>query len=151
MSKVEKPHVLVVDDNPETCVLLTAILQREFMVEVATDGHDAIEKLRVRTYGAILLDLRMPMYDGFSVLDFLKQSQPDALRSVIIVTALLHPRELERVRQYGIASIVPKPFDIETLVAAVKQVATPEDGLIGNICCAPIILLLANLLRQRLM
>src|SRR6476659_559018 len=56
MSKVEKPHVLLADDNEATCTLLTALLQREFEVAIATDGNEAIERLRTRRYAALLLD-----------------------------------------------------------------------------------------------
>lgn len=151
MSKVEKPRVLVVDDNAETRTLLAAILQREFDVDLATDGLDAVERLRTRNYGAILLDLRMPQYDGFSVLEFLNESRPELLRSVVIVTALLTPRELERARRFKVCSIVPKPFDVDVLLAAVKDCVQPDGPSVGEFCFAPVILMIADLLRRRLM
>src|SRR5436190_952284 len=82
MSRVEKPRVLLADDNEATCTLITALLYRDFEVEVAIDGREAIEYLRTRKYAALLLDLRMPHTDGFAVLDFLKEHQPKMLASV---------------------------------------------------------------------
>jgi CheY-like chemotaxis protein len=151
MSKTEKPYVLVVDDNAETCTLLTALLQRDFVVDIAADGLEAVEKIRTRRYGSILLDLRMPQHDGFSVLDFLKESQPDVLRSVIIVTALLSSGEISRARAYNVCAIVAKPFDIDMLLSAVRDCVHTEGGRLGGVFCSPVILLLADLLRQRLM
>src|SRR5258708_23259558 len=76
MSRVEKPYVLLADDNEGTCTLITALLHRDYNVEVALDGQEAIDRLRTRKYAAILLDLRMPHTDAFAVLAFLKAHQP---------------------------------------------------------------------------
>jgi two-component system response regulator PilR (NtrC family) len=153
MSKVEKPNVLLADDNDATCTLITALLYRDFNVEVATDGNEAIERLRTRRYAALLLDLRMPRADGFAVLDFLKEHQPKMLASVLVVTAALTKREITKAESYGVCEIVPKPFEVETLLAAVKRCASSDEGSLGPVLCAsgPVILLLADLLRQRLM
>ncbi len=152
MSKAEKPSILVVDDNAETRTLLTAIFQRDFIIEVASDGSEALEKIRTRRYGSILLDLRMPQYDGFAVLEYLKESQPDVLSRVIILTALVSERDMARARAYNVCGIVSKPFDVETLHAAVKECVGTEGGTISGVfCSSPVILMLADLLRHRLM
>jgi CheY-like chemotaxis protein len=153
MSKLEKPTVLLADDNDATCTLITALLYREFNIEVATDGNEAIERLRTRKYAVLLLDLRMPHTDGFAVLDFLKASQPKMLGSVLVVTAALTKREIAKAESYGVCEIVPKPFEVETLLAAVKRCTSADEGTLGPVLCAsgPVILLLADLLRQRLM
>ena len=154
MSRVEKPYVLLADDNEATCTLITALLHRDFDVEIALDGREAIERLRTRRFAALLLDLRMPHTDGFAVLDFLKEHQPKVLANVLIVTAALTTGELERANSYAVCSIVPKPFEVETLLAAVKKCAALDEGSpLGPVLCSsgPVILLLADLLRQRLM
>src|SRR4051794_34046846 len=83
MPKADKPFVLLVDDNEATCTLINAVLQRDFAVDVAGDGTEAIEKLRTIRYAAILLDLRMPPPDGFAVLEFLQQNAPRQLANVL--------------------------------------------------------------------
>jgi CheY-like chemotaxis protein len=154
MTKSEKPCVLFIDDNEATCTLVTALLRRDFDVETAFDGNDAIENLKTRRYAAILLDLQMPRVDGFAVLDHLKQHSPDLLRSVLIVTASVRALELDRAREYDIFGIVTKPFEVELLLSVVKQcVGSPDGGRLGNVFATggPVILLLADLLRQRFM
>jgi len=154
MSRIEKPYVLLADDNDATCTLITALLHREFNVEVAIDGREAIDRLRTRRYAALLLDLRMPQIDGFAVLDFLKEHQPEMLRNVLVVTAALTRRETERAESYGVCGVVPKPFEVEALLAAVKRCASLDEGSpLGPVLCSsgPMILLLADLLRQKLM
>jgi CheY-like chemotaxis protein len=154
MSKIEKPSVLLVDDNEATCTLVTALLRRDFHVEIASDGAEAIENLKIRQYAAVLLDLRMPNVDGFGVLDHLKAHTPQMLRHVVILTASLTSAEISRARAYDIYCVVSKPFEVEALLAAVKQCAADEEGTsLGNVFATggPVILLLADLLRQKWM
>src|SRR3954468_15958476 len=153
MSRVEKPYVLVADDNEATCTLITALLHRDFNIEIASDGQEAIERLRTRNYAALLLDLRMPHMDGFAVLEHLSEHQPKVLRNVLVVTAALAQRDLQRAIAYGICGIVTKPFEIEALVAAVKECTASGDGsTLGPVLCSSgVIWLLADLLRTRLM
>jgi putative two-component system response regulator len=153
MSRIEKPSVLLVDDNEPTRTLITALLQREFDVHHAIDGHDAIEKLKTSAFSAILLDLRMPVIDGFGVLEFLEQNAAPMLKKTIIVTAALASREIDRAKAFGVWEIVRKPFDVETLVEAVRKCVGGESGKFSNVFCSsgPMLLLLADLLRQRLM
>jgi len=154
MSRVEKPYVLLADDNEATCTLITALLHRDFNVDVAADGQEAIDRLRMRRYAALLLDLRMPRVDGFAVLEHLNEHQPKMLPNVLVVTAALAPRDLQRASSYGICGIVSKPFEIEALVAAVKECVLPEEGsALGPVLCSggTVIWLLADLLRTRLM
>jgi CheY-like chemotaxis protein len=152
MSKIEKPYVLIVDDNEATLTLVTALLQREFAVASAADGQDAIEKLRTKNFAAILLDLRMPIIDGFGVLEFLRREKPDALPTVIIVTASLTKAEVARVGEFPICGLIAKPFEIETLLSAVKAcVGSENQGPLGSFVSSGMFLLLADILRQRLM
>ena len=150
MSRIEKPYVLLVDDNEATCALMTALLQREFVVEIASDGYEAIEQLKTRNFGAVLLDIRMPRLDGFGVLDHLREHAPELLKSVLIVSAALGPREMERLEGYAVCGVIRKPFDVDALLDAVKTCAGTSGGGFGNVLASstPVILLIANLLRQ---
>lgn len=150
MSRVEKPYVLLVDDNEATCTLVTALLQREFNVEVASDGTEAIEHLKTKNYASILLDLRMPGLDGYGVLEFLQTNAPDTVKRVLVLTASLAEREIERVRAFSVCGIVAKPFEVEGLLAAVRQCTGTEETSLGRYFFSNgIVLLLAEVLRQR--
>ena len=150
MARADKPHVLLIDDNDATCALVMAILRRDFAIDTATDGAEAIEKLKTNVYAVILLDLRMPQVDGFGVLDFLHGSAPEALARVIVLTAAVTPREMGRVRDYPIASVIVKPFDIDVLLNAVKACSGSGGSPFGSVLSSGMILLIADLLRQKL-
>lgn len=142
---MEKPLVLVADDNEATCTLITALLQNDFEVDLANDGLEAIEKLKRRQYAAILLDLLMPVVDGYAVLDHLQRTSPNTLSSVLVVTASLSAREMERVRGYTVCGVIAKPFEIDALEAAVRQCASAggDPFLHGPLLAGGMLLLLA--------
>jgi CheY-like chemotaxis protein len=147
---VEKPFVLLVDDNEATCTLIQAVLRHDFAVDVAGDGQEAIEKLQHRQYAAILLDLLMPVVDGYAVLDHLMAERPDLLRRVLVVTASLSTRQMERLREYPIRGVISKPFEVDSLQNAVRQCA----GIGGDpfmrspLLSSSMLLLLADLLHR---
>lgn len=149
MTRAEKPHVLLVDDNEAVCTLITALLQREFDVDCVLDGADAIERLRTKSYGAILLDLRMPQIDGFGVLDFLAANNPEIIPRVLIVTASLTKRETDRVRTYPVCGIIAKPFEIETLLHAVRDCTGPSgESALDGFVTSGVLMLIADILRR---
>jgi len=150
MSGIEKPVVLLVDDNEATCTLVTAILQREYHCEIAMDGLEALEHIKTRQYAAILLDLRMPGLDGFGVLESLQKNSPALLSRVLIVTASLGAKDMARLKAFEVCGVVPKPFEVDTLLNAVKHCEKPQDGTarVTQFLSSGVILLVADLLRQ---
>ena len=123
MPASERPSVLLVEDSEQTAALVVAILRNEFQVEIARGGLDALELLRSRDFRAVLLDLKMPHIDGYEVLARIRELRPEILPCVVIFTAALSSAELERVRQFAVWGVVRKPFDLETLRAAVRSCA----------------------------
>lgn len=151
MPSPDKLKVLLVDDSEATNTLITALLQRDYSIDIATDGVEAIEKLKTGNYAAVLLDLRMPHKDGFEVLEFVG-NDVEALKRVIIVTASLTPKDLDRVRKYSVFSIVAKPFEVEHLLNTVHACTGRRGGnTLGNVFSAGTMLLIAQILRHRMM
>jgi CheY-like chemotaxis protein len=146
---VEKPFVLLADDNEATCTLVTALLHSDFVVETAADGNEAIEKLKARQYAAILLDLLMPGQDGFAVLEFLSRERPELLARVLVLTASLAPRDIDRVRQHAVRAIIAKPFDVEALLEAVRECSGSSSPPGAPFLAGGMLLMLAELLCRR--
>lgn len=147
---MDKPFVLLVDDNEATCTLITALLQADFVVHVAGDGGEAIERLKTTQYSAILLDLLMPVVDGYAVLDFLNAERPDLLPQVLVVTAALGAREMQRVHGYEVRRVIPKPFEVDALYNAVRECSgiagSPHFG--GPLISGGMLVLLAEVLKR---
>jgi CheY-like chemotaxis protein len=147
----EKPRVLLADDNEATRTLMTALLQKQYVLEQAADGRETIDALRSRQYAAVLLDLLMPGVDGFEVLDFLKAENPELLRNVVVVTASLAGPTMQRMRSYDVFRVVPKPFEVDALYQAVRECTQQSHGpnpLGGPLVSSGVLLLLSELVKR---
>lgn len=112
--------VLVVEDDPAIRRLVTMVLQRhKYRVDIAADGLEAVLKLGVCDYDVIILDLMMPNLDGFTFMKTFAENEPERLRKVI-VTSAASPAVIRERMMGGPFRLLPKPFDIHELVAAVR-------------------------------
>ncbi len=125
MSDIAAPKkILVVDDEEDVQILVTRILRDAgYVVDRASDGQEAIDKLGADRADLIVLDLMMPGIDGWGVLQFL-QSQKDA-PPVVIVTARTDYATFARGIREGGTAFVCKPFRFHELVATCQRLLLP--------------------------
>lgn len=116
-NKSSERTVLVVDDDPILCDVLAARFRMDqFRVLTARDGAECLEHALAESPDLILLDILMPVLDGFETLKQLK-AHP-SLRSIPVIVAsnLVHTNEAERVRELGAVEFFVKakftPVDI---------------------------------------
>ena len=96
------------------------VLQRQgFKVDMAADGLEAVLKLGLCDYDAIVLDLMMPNLDGFTFLNTFAREEPERLRKVIVTSAASPGVIRERMEREPFR-LLPKPFDLNDLVATVR-------------------------------
>ena len=140
---VATPRVLVVDDDPPIRSLIAKVLDRQGIdVSTASDGQEAIELLQKGNFEAIVLDLMMPVKNGYDVLDFI-DALPDRRFGVVVVTAGAD-RELNQLKSPSVHSVIRKPFDIALLgdivgtvardMAALKRGDSAGDINVVNFC-----------------
>lgn len=121
-------NVLVVDDDDAIRALVTRVLQRhEYAVEQASNGEEAMSKLRRGKFDVVLLDLMMPIMSGFDVIDCLTIESP---RQPVVVMSAASDRDFHRVSKAPLVqSIIRKPFELADLLEAVRRSANGEPGL----------------------
>ncbi|HEY2093184.1 MAG TPA: response regulator [Thermoanaerobaculia bacterium] len=118
--------ILVVEDDPAIRRLVRMVLQRRgYQVETAEDGVEAVLKLGIGEYDAIILDLMMPNLDGFVLIDTLAANDPARLQK-IIVTSAASPAVIQARMRGKPFDILPKPFDIEELQRRVRACVEQE-------------------------
>ena len=120
---MEKPRVLVVDDDePIRALLVNLVEHLDFAVDSARDGAEAIERLDDDGYDVVLLDLMMPRVDGWAVLDHMTLADPDRVRHTIVASAM-PLGEIAKRMSAPVFTVHSKPFDIHQLMADIRAAA----------------------------
>ena len=113
--------VLVVDDAPENITLLSRILMMSgYHIEVADNGAQAVEIAKTLLPDIILLDINMPMMDGFEACARLKEDERTREIPVIFISALDNIEEKAKAFRFGGVDYILKPFEYEEVQARVE-------------------------------
>ena len=119
--------VLVVEDDPSTRQLIAQVLASAGYEPLhAREGGEALRLIREREPGLVILDLALPGLDGRSFLLSLRADERTKRLPVIVVSA--NADSLTTFERRAVATVLPKPFDLEALVAAVRGAAGPADA-----------------------
>jgi DNA-binding response OmpR family regulator len=109
-------RALVIDDDDHIRELLQTLLETSgFEVDTMRDGIDAVELKK--HYQVILLDMKMPIFDGERLTDYWKLTGPEILRRVILLSGY---SRLSSDRDFGTFAVIAKPFDYRELLATVE-------------------------------
>ena len=114
-------RLLVLDDDPSMQKLVGTLLRRAgYRVDVVSAGRQAIEKIDANDYAVMLLDLMAPTEGGLTVIKHLRDTRPELLKKVILVTA--SPESVLRGIDKDVAGIVRKPFEATDLINEISRV-----------------------------
>ncbi len=112
-------NVLVVDDDPEMCRLVSTILHpSDIQVETALDGYQGIEKAQQRKPDLIVLDVMMPGMDGWEAYRHIKDVSN---APIMFLTVLSDDASRERGRELGAVDFLHKPFGAREFLERVKR------------------------------
>jgi len=115
------PTVLVVDDEPDILLMLRVAFEvAGHDTLLAPDGEAALSQLVGEHVDCVILDVLMPVMDGWSVLDGVTRSSDPP--PVVVISARSEDRDVRRALGAGAVDYVSKPFDAPKLVALVEQV-----------------------------
>jgi DNA-binding response OmpR family regulator len=115
------PKILVVDDEPDVLLIVKTGMQAEgYDVVTATNGQDALTVVKDEKPDAIILDVMMPIMDGFETLAHLKEDDTTCTIPVIMLTGLSERAKIQKALVSGIHFYVIKPFEFEELVQKVR-------------------------------
>ena len=114
--------VLVVDDDLYLTEIISDVLEAEgHTARKASNGLEALDLIKERKPEIILLDLMMPVMNGWELADHLRSNPDWADIPVVVITANYHPDRKQQVA--GARAVITKPFDIDQLVDAVQLYA----------------------------
>jgi DNA-binding response OmpR family regulator len=120
-------RILLADDEEDIKTVVTMFLQSEgFEVVTAFDGLDALEKAQSEKPDLILLDLMMPVLDGYEVCKRLRANEQTANIPVLILTAATQKESRARAFRVGAKDYLVKPFEPERLLEKIQKILTGE-------------------------
>ena len=118
-------RILIIDDEESFRHMLSVILKREgFEVETASDGEEALQKVKENTYNQVLCDIRMPRMDG---LEFLKEIQKAGIDATLIMMSAYGTIDTAiEAMKLGAYDYISKPFKPDEILLTLKKAEERE-------------------------
>ena len=119
-------EILIVDDNEQITKMLTTFLElKEHKCTVANDGKEGLGIIKESRHDVVLLDLAMPEFDGYSVIEDLEKNNMLRNHKIIVFTAsTITEEELDGLVKRGVTSYILKPIDIDILHSKLVETAS---------------------------
>ena len=123
--------ILIVEDNPDMRDLVCLIVERLFYLPVlACHGKEGLEKAIAEKPQLILMDMRMPVMDGWEAARALRIHPDTKNIPILATTALFRPHELKTCLEAGCNGYIVKPFSFVDLQTKIKELlATSSEQL----------------------
>jgi two-component system response regulator HydG len=116
-----KASTLIVDDDPGMTETLFDVLEdMDFRVEIASDGFEAIDKVRTEPFDIIFLDIKMPGINGVETFKEIKAIRPEA--AVMMMTAYSVEELVAEALEEGAYGVMYKPLDIGKVVEFIERI-----------------------------
>jgi two-component system cell cycle response regulator DivK len=115
------PKILYVEDNEDNVYMLTRRLERAgFEVVVASDGEEGVAVARAERPDLILMDLSLPVVDGWEATRRLKSAEETRAIPVIALSAHAMPGDRDKAIEAGCDDYDPKPVSMQSLLAKIR-------------------------------
>jgi two-component system, cell cycle response regulator DivK len=114
--------ILIVEDDPRNLKLIRDLLQiRGYTTLEATDGKQGVDMARAKMPDLILMDIQMPVMDGFEAISILKADLVTKSIPIIALTAFAMQGDREKCMEAGCNDYITKPLDTRAFVTKVKE------------------------------
>lgn len=117
-----KPVILVVEDNPDNMKTVRALLTETCTVVEAIDGRTGVEQARSHLPDLILMDISLPVTDGFAALEEIREDETLCLIPVIALTARAMISDREEILSRGFDGYLSKPIVAEVFHQTIREV-----------------------------
>lgn len=127
LTRPGKPLILVVEDNPDNLRTARALLGGDYRVITAEDGQGGLEQARLHQPDLILMDIALPVLDGFAALAALRQDDALAQIPVLAVTASVMKGDREQILSHGFDGYISKPIDHAVLMDSLREFLVADE------------------------
>ncbi len=127
LQQIRGAKLLLVEDNIINQQVAKETLEQEgFEVAIAEDGLDAVQKVRANYFDAVLMDLEMPIMDGYEATRIIRSESRFDNLPIIAMTAHAMNDVRNKCLRIGMDGYVTKPIDVDELLGNLIEVITPE-------------------------
>ncbi|WP_456413631.1 PAS domain S-box protein [Thiolapillus sp.] len=124
--QLQNTRVLLVEDNEINRDLATEVLERhQLLVDTASDGQKALEKLEQKQYDLVLMDIQMPIMDGYEATWAIRNQLKLGKLPIIALTASTSSIVREKCMRAGMDDYISKPIDIHELMEKIDKIINP--------------------------
>lgn len=120
---IQKPKMLIVEDKAVNRYVLKSIFEEDYEIAECADGRAAIELLEEErdAVSVVLLDIVMPVCDGFAVLEYMKKTALDTV-PVILISSNVDDNNIQKAYEYDVVDYIQKPFQEDVVRQRVQRV-----------------------------
>lgn len=115
----ERLRILIAEDMPSNYRLLEVMLRKEYDLEWAHDGREAVEMALHNAYDLILMDIKMPYMDGLEATRIIRSHQPDI--PIIAQTAYAYDQDRRKTIEAGCNTCITKPIRMAELLRSIER------------------------------
>jgi len=131
LQSIRGAKILLVEDSEINQQVAQEILEAEgFMVELANHGQEALEKIHLKSYDCILMDIQMPVMDGYTATQLIRKNPAYDELPIIAMTANAMAEDRERSKNMGMNAHIAKPIDHNELFKTLLEWIKATENLI---------------------
>lgn len=125
MEAAEKERILIIEDEAHIAEGISLNLNLQgYEVKIAADGINGLEQWRAWKPDLVVLDIMLPMIDGFSILKTIRKEDPKI--PILILSARGDTKDKVKGLKYGVDDYLSKPFDLEEFLLRVERLLTQK-------------------------
>lgn len=126
MSIQKKYKILVAEDNQINIKVSEYILKPiAEVLDFALNGAEVLKKIKEKRYDVILMDVKMPVMDGYEATKIIRQDEAESKSQnpirIIAITANNQPEEVEICKSVGMNDLIVKPFNINDILSILES------------------------------
>ena len=128
LRSIQGARILIVEDNAINRQVATELLEQSaFVVESVTNGQEAVDRLQQADFDCVLMDIQMPVMDGYTATALLRKEARFATLPILAMTANVLAEDRAKVAAVGMNGHIAKPIDTRELFAALLAAIRPSD------------------------
>src|SRR6185503_4699078 len=129
-----QPKILVVDDDQLNQRMMQLLLKRKgYQINLASNGLEALEAVKLQHYDVVFMDLQMPFMDGIEAARRIREWENGGKHAFIVaLTASYLPERGHELFEAGIDNYISKPFELEHVRRLLKYSLTPRVPIVNQ-------------------